>query len=84
MVAASLEHLSLADDLEVRGWMITSRETELLDATPAVTSNTFLDIRRKDVPPLEVFEETRDVKRWMKMRSSNNRCSCTIRDTSAK
>lgn len=37
--------------------MITSRETELLDATPVVTSNTFLDIRRKDVPPLEGFDE---------------------------
>ena len=60
LVAASPEHLSLADDLEVRGWMITSRETELLDATPAVTSNTFLDVRRKDVPPLEGFEELPD------------------------
>lgn len=60
MVAASPEHLSLADDLEVRGWMITTRETELLDATPAVTSNTFLDIRRKDVPSLEGFEETHE------------------------
>ena len=62
LVAASPEHLSLADDLEVRGWMITSKETELLDATPAVTSNTFLDIRRKDVPPLEGFEEQPDEK----------------------
>ena len=60
LVAASPEHLSLADDLEVRGWMVTSRETELLDATPAVTSNTFLDIRRKDIPPPEGFEELED------------------------
>lgn len=60
LVAASPELLSLADDLEVRGWMVTSRETELLDATPAVTSNTFLDIRRKDIPPPEGFEELED------------------------
>lgn len=61
-MASSPEHLSLADDLEVRGWMITSRETELLDATPAVTSNTFVDIRRRDTPPLEGFEEDEEAR----------------------
>jgi len=74
----------LADDLEVRGWMITSRETELLDATPAVTSNTFLDIRRKDVPPLEVFEETReevdeDEKQQQQMQLHHKRHLCQMR-----
>ena len=60
LVAASPEHLSLADDDEVKGWMVTSRESELIDATPSVSSNTFLDLRRKLPPPPDGFTEEMD------------------------
>ena len=55
LVAASPENLSLADDDEVKGWMVTSRVSELIDATPSVSSNTFLDLRRKLPPPPDGF-----------------------------
>ena len=60
LIAASPEHLAHANEDEIRGWMVTSNETLLLDAMPAAGGTAFLDIRLKPVPPKEGFPELED------------------------
>ena len=50
----------------------TSRETDLLilDATPSISSNAFLDLRRQLVPPTEGFQEELDDKAESKPEAS--------------
>ena len=57
LVACSPEHLAHADEEEIRGWMVTSNETTLMDATPAAGGTIFLDIRTRPIPPAEGFPE---------------------------
>ena len=51
MLACSPEQLSHADDEEVRAWMVTSAETELVGAQARAGGNQFVDLRGKAKPP---------------------------------
>lgn len=55
LVAVSPEHLSHANEEELRGWLTVSNETILQDATPAAGGAGFLDLRRRPAPPEEGF-----------------------------
>jgi len=57
LIAASPEHLSHANEEEIRGWMVTSNETTLMDAMPAAGGTGFLDIRSRPIPPEAGFPE---------------------------
>ena len=61
LIAASPEHLSHANEEEIRGWMVTSNETTLMDAMPAAGGTGFLDIRSRPTPPEAGFPEEGDV-----------------------
>ncbi|CAE8678310.1 unnamed protein product [Polarella glacialis] len=51
MIAAAPEHLSHASDEELRMWMVTAIEVDLVDATPAAGGAAFVDIRTRPKPP---------------------------------
>ena len=57
LVAVSPEHLSHANEEELRGWLTVSNETVLQDATPAAGGAGFLDLRRRPAPPEDGFPE---------------------------
>lgn len=57
MIAVSPEHLSHANQEELRGWLVTSNEPALIDAQPAAGGAGFLDLRQKPTPPAGGFPE---------------------------
>ena len=57
LIASSPEHLAHANEEDIRGWMVASNETTLLDAMPAAGRTSFLDIRSRPVPPSEGFPQ---------------------------
>ena len=62
LIAISPEHLSHANEEEIKGWMVTSNERELIDSTPAAGGAGFLDLRERPKPPPEGFEVEEDDK----------------------
>ena len=80
LVAASPEHLSHANEDEIRGWMVTSNETTLMDAMPAAGGTGFLDIRSRPIPPeAGIFEMKKFNKKIRSLRMRRKKRGWSLR-----
>ncbi|CAK0807109.1 unnamed protein product [Prorocentrum cordatum] len=50
-IACAPEHLAKASDEEVRAWLVTAQEADLIDTTGTAGGSGFIDLRRRPLPP---------------------------------